>query len=210
MSSPAVVALFNSKTDAIALLTKLLDSAGFTVVSAPIPEGRQGGRNFDALMTQHDPSVVVYDIAPPYAVSWELFQGLRARPTMCDCRFVLTAINAEEVERLAVRDERIYEVVEKGSDLSEFVHAVKEAARARTLIRADATPPSNVTPIPDATSRSNVTPMPERRFHSERRDAWTSNDIYRKLREKREEVESERRRGGRRATDHGPDRSHAA
>jgi hypothetical protein len=57
-----------------------------------------------------------------------------------------------------------------------------------------------------------VVALPERR-HSDRRQSssWTSNDIYQKLREKREEMEFERRREGRRATDrdHRPS-SHAA
>jgi CheY-like chemotaxis protein len=197
MPSLDVVALFHSNPDATVLITRLLESAGFTVVPALIPEVRDGRCDVDALMTDHDPSVVVYDIGPPYAENWAMFQHHRARPSMCACRFVITAADATEVERLAGRDGQI-EVVDKDSDLGELVHAVKEAARARTLIRIE------VSPSP------NVASMPERRIPSERRSAWTSNDIYQKLREKREEVETERRRGGRRAADHGPDHSHAA
>lgn len=198
MSSPDVVTLFNYNPDAMARIAKVLESAGFTVISALIPEVRDGRCDLDALMARHDPSVVVYDICPPYEENWAVFEALRARPAMAGCRFVITAASASDVERLAGHDERIFEVVDKDSDLGELAHAVKEAARARALIHADAAP------------RSNVMPMPERRFHSDRRATWTSNDIYRKLREKREEVEAERRRGGRRASDHGPDQSHAA
>lgn len=196
--SLGVVALFHSKPDAIVLITRLLESAGFTVIPALIPEVRDGRCDVEALMTERDPSVVVYDIGPPYEESWAMFQDVRAPLSMCDCLFVITTGNAAEVERLAGHDERIFEVVDKDADLGELAHAVKEAARARALIHAEATP------------QSNVTPMPERRFHDERRSTWTSNHIYQKLREKREEVESERRRSGRRATDHGPDQSHAA
>lgn len=198
MPSFDVVALFNSNPDAIVLITRLLESAGFTVVPALIPEVRDGRCDVDALMTDHDPSVVVYEIGPPYDEHWAMFEEVRARPSMRDCRFVLTAADPAEVERLAGDDERIFEIVDKDSDAGDLVHAVKEAARARALIHVGASP------------RSNVTPMPDRRFHSERRSTWTSNDIYQKLREKREEVETERRRGGRRATDVGPDHSHAA
>jgi len=197
MLSFGVVALFHSNPDAIVLITRLLESAGFTVVSALIPEVRDGRCDVDALMTDHDPSVVVYNIGPPYEETWAMFESLRARPSMGDCRFVITAADAAEVERLAGDDARIFEVVGKDSDIGELSRAVKEAARARALIHAEGTP------------RSNVTPMSERRIHDERRSSWTSNDIYQKLREKREEVEAERRRGGRRATD-GPDQSHAA
>ena len=198
MPSFGIVALFNSNPDAIVLITRLLESAGFTVVSALIPEVRDGRCDVDALMTEHDPSVVVYDIVAPYEETWAMFEDLRARPSMGDTRFVITAADTAEVERLAGDDERIFEVVDSDSDLGDLALAVKEAARTRTLIHGDATP------------QSNVTPMPERRIDSDRRGTWTSNDIYQKLREKREEVEEERRRGGRRATDHGPDHSHAA
>lgn len=121
---------------------------------------------------------------------------------MRDRRFVITSANAARVERLAGRDERIFEIVDQPLDSNNIAHAVKEAARARRIIPATA----------NSHQMSNVTPMAERRSQADRRQStWTSNDIYQKLREKREEVESERRRFGRRATDrdHGPS-SHAA
>jgi DNA-binding response OmpR family regulator len=145
-------------------------------------------------MERHSPAVVVYDIAAPYEENWAMFQQLRAT-AMRDRRFVITSANPSRVERLAGRDERIFEIVDKPLDLDIIVHAVKEAARARRFI------------LGNSNEKSNVTPMADRRFHSDRRRAqWTSNDIYQKLREKREQVEFERRRFGRRATD----RNHAA
>jgi len=131
-----VVTLFNSNPDAIVRITGLLESAGFTVVPALIPEVRDGRCDVDALMTDHDPSVVVYEIGRPYDEHWAMFEEVRARPSMCDCRFVLTAADAAEVERLAGDDERIFEIVDKDSDPGDLVHAVKEAARARALIHA--------------------------------------------------------------------------
>lgn len=195
MGSFGVVALFNSSLDALVLLRKLLESAGFDVVSALIPEVRDGRCDVNGMMNRHDPAVVVYDIGAPYEENWAMFQRLRATAMRDHRRFVITSANPARVERLAGRDERIFEIVDQPLDLNNIVHAVKEAARARQFI------PGN------SHERSNVTAMPERRFHSDRRQSeWTSNDIYQKLREKREEVEFERRQFGRRATD----RHHAA
>jgi len=146
------------------------------------------------MMDRNDPAVVVYDIAAPYEENWTMFQQLRAT-AMRECRFVITSANPGRVQRLAGRDERIFELVDQPLDLDNIVHAVKEAAQARRFIPGRSHESSNVTRIAD------------RRFHDDRRRAqWTSNDIYQKLREKREEVEFERRRFGRRATD----RDHAA
>jgi len=194
MGSLGVVALFNGNPDVLALVGRLLGSAGFDVVSALIPEVRDGRFDVSRMMARHDPAVVVYDIAALYEENWAMFEQLRAT-AMKDRRFVITSANPARVERLAGRDERIFEIVDQPLDLDNIVHAVKEAARARRFI------PGN------STERSNVTAMPDRRFRSDRRQSqWTSNDIYQKLREKREEVEFERRRFGRRATD----RDHAA
>jgi len=194
MGSLGVVVLFNRNPDALVPLVSLIETAGFDVVSAPIPEVRDGRCDANDIMERHDPAVVVYDIGPPYEENWDKFQICRAT-SMRDRRFVITSANPSHVQRLAGRDERIYEIVDQPWDLGNIVHAVKEAARARRFIPGNSHQSSNVMAIAD------------RRFHPDRRHTqWTSNDIYQKLREKREEVEFERRRLGRRATD----RDHAA
>jgi len=194
MGSFGSVALFNSNLDALVLLGKLLESAGFTVVSALIPDVRSGRCDVNGMFEQHDPSVIVYDIGPPYEENWKMFEELRASTSMRHRRCVITAVNAARVEQLAASDDRIYEVVDEARDLGEIVKAVKEAARAH-IIRAEQ-------------PRSNVTMIDDRRQHDRRQSSWSADDIYMKLREKREAVEFERRRAGRRATD--PDQYHAA
>ena len=194
MGSLGVIVLFNANFEAVAPLARLLESAGFDVVSALIPELSNGRCDAGGIMERHDPTVVVYDIGPPYEESWEIFQLCRAT-SMRDRRFVITSANPARVQRLAGRDERIYEIVDEPWDLDNIVHAVKEAARARRFIPAN------------SQQNPNVTAITERRLHPDRRRSpWSSNDIYQKLREKREEMEFERRRLGRRATD----RDHAA
>ena len=50
---------------------------------------------------------------------------------MKDRKIVLTSVNRRHVERLAGRDETIYEIVGKPLDLNRLVRAVKEASRQR-------------------------------------------------------------------------------
>ena len=196
MGSLGVVALIYSDSDAFLRLRKLLESAGFTVVSARVTDVAEGRCDLDALMKQHDPSVVVYDVGPSHEEHWGTLQQLRGRASVRDRRFVITAVNASQVEALAGSDDGIYEVVDTENDLGEIVKAVKEAARAH-VIRAEQ-------------PASNVTTMPERRQRTDRRLGWTPNEEYAKLREKREAVEFERRHGSRRAADQDPNHSHAA
>ena len=136
MGPLGAVALFNSNLEAIMPLRKLLESAGFTVVSALIPDIRDGRCDVNGMMDRHERSVVVYDIGPPYEDNWKMFEALRASTSMRDRRCVITAVNPSRIEELAGDDDRIYEVVDTHSDLGEIVKAVKEAARAR-VIRAE-------------------------------------------------------------------------
>jgi DNA-binding response OmpR family regulator len=201
MESLGLVQLFHSNPDALRLLARLLESAGFDVVPALIPEVRRGHRDVNAMIAQHDSAVVVYDIGPPYKENWAMFERLRTCSTG-KRRFVITSDNPQQVKQLAGRDHRIYEVVDHPFDPNNIVQAVKEAARARWFNHGAAE---------TTQTHSNVTAMPDRRRADRRHSSWTANDIYTKLREKREAVEFERRRFGRRATDRdrGPS-SHAA
>src|SRR5512138_380211 len=105
MGPLGAVALFNSNPDAVVRLGKLLESAGFEVVSALIPQVRDGRCDVNGLMERYDPVVVVYDIGAPYEKHWALFEHCRAT-AMQNRRFVITSDNPARVEQLAGRDER--------------------------------------------------------------------------------------------------------
>ncbi len=66
------------------------------------------------------------------------------------------------------------------------------------------TPVDSPAPIPEIGTRE------ERRSQTDRRDAWTADELYSRIRTKREEIESERRHRGRRASDINPSQDHAA
>lgn len=95
------------------------------------PSGIARDLDFESFIRQHDPKVVVYDIAPPYEANFKLFQHLRAMPTVAGRQFVVTTTNKAQVEKLVGRDYRVYEIIGKPTDLDQIVRAVKEASRAR-------------------------------------------------------------------------------
>ena len=130
MADPVVLVL-NTSPDTIEMLRGVLQKAGMVVLSAYTYDVRDGRVDLDAMMREHHPSVVVYDIAPPYDENWRLFRHLRAVDAMRGSRFVLTTTNLTHVQPLVGRDERIYEVVGRPLDLDEITKAVKEALRAR-------------------------------------------------------------------------------
>jgi CheY-like chemotaxis protein len=128
-----IVAVFNTSPDTVELLRVVLQQAGFLVASAFTYDIRDGRVDLDRFVRQNHPAVVVYDVAPPYDTNWALLQNLRAEPALQRCQFVITSTNAAYVQRLAGRDEQIYEIVGKPYDLDLIVRAVKEAVRVRSV-----------------------------------------------------------------------------
>ena len=130
MDNSQVVAVINTSPDTIELLKSALERAGFIVVSTFTWAVANGQIDLRSFVATHAPSVIVYDIAPPYDRNWTLLQNLRAN-ILKSYNFVLTTVNTSHVERLVGRDQRVYEVVGRDDDLGEIVRAVKEASRVR-------------------------------------------------------------------------------
>ena len=133
MDKPPVVAVINSTEDIIDLLRLSIEQAGFVVVTAMTGEVRDGELDVDRFIRQHDPRVIVYDVAPPYGANWNLFQHVAGLEVMKGRQFVITSTNARHVEALAPPQQHVYEIVGKPEDLGRVVHAVKEASRARSV-----------------------------------------------------------------------------
>jgi CheY-like chemotaxis protein len=125
------VAVINTSHDIVEMLRLSLQHAGLVVVSALTHEIRDGHVDLERFVQQHQPAVVVYDLAPPYDANWQFCQHVRAMPALKDCQFVLTSTNPARVQALAGTDERIYEIVGVPYDLDQIIRAVKEALRAR-------------------------------------------------------------------------------
>jgi DNA-binding NtrC family response regulator len=128
---PVVAAIFNSSPDIVDLMRRAFEPAGIVTVSVLTHQIREGVVDVEGFLRQHDPEVIVYDIAPPYDANWQLFQHICRMKVMQDRNIVLTSTNAAHVEKLAGRNQTIYEVVGKPIDLDQIVRAVKEASRAR-------------------------------------------------------------------------------
>ena len=127
---PLVAAIFNTSPDLVDLVRRAFEPAGIVTVSVLTHQIREGAVDLDAFIRQHDPQVIVYDIAPPYDANWALFQHICRMDGLRNRQFVVTSINAKHVESLS-SGHPVYEIVGKPYDLDRLVHAVKEASRAR-------------------------------------------------------------------------------
>lgn len=129
MARQPVVAVVNTNPDLVELLKARIEAAGFIVLILHITEIR-AGLDIGAVLAQHDPQVIVYDIVMPYERNWRFLEHLR-ETTLKGRRFVLTTPNQDGVKRLVGRDDTVYEVLDDSGDLDAIVQAVREAARAR-------------------------------------------------------------------------------
>lgn len=129
--TPPVVAIVNTNPDLVRLLRMALERAGFIVFEIFIEDIKLGAANVDAFLSQHNPKVIVYDLAPPYDVNWRFLDHLRTATDFKGRRFVLTSVNVRNAEEVVKGDESVYEIVGEDTDIAEVVRAVKEAARAR-------------------------------------------------------------------------------
>lgn len=128
---PVTVAVVNSNPDIVRLLRVNLERAGFVAFAVHIEDIKTVAANVRSLLQEHDPRVIVYDVAPPYEENWRFLKHLRSSTDFHGREFVLISVNASEVQRAVGRDASVFEIVGKDADILEVVRAVKEASRAR-------------------------------------------------------------------------------
>ena len=122
--SAHVVAIFNTSEDTTDLLRIVFENAGFVVVTAFTNHLRDGKVDLEAFMRQHQPRVIVWDIAVPYEQNWRLYEHMRSAPACRGVSFVVTTTNVRYVQKLA-GDEVVHEIIGKPYDLNQIVEAVK-------------------------------------------------------------------------------------
>src|SRR3954462_14074327 len=128
---PRTVAVFNSNDDVVEMLRIALEMEGFIFVSAHVDEIRRGRVAIVDLIHQHEPSVIIYDVVPPYDHSWRFLEHLRADPELQGKEWVITSTNpkrASEPDNAAADKEDVLEIIGKPYDIRQIVKAVKTAA----------------------------------------------------------------------------------
>jgi CheY-like chemotaxis protein len=128
---PPVALVINTSPDIVDMLRVALEHAGIVVVSTLTHLVRDGELDLERFVQQHEPGVVVYDIAPPYDANFQLFEHIRRMPVMSGRQYVITSTNARQVERLMTASTPVYEVVGKPYDIDQIVTATREALKAK-------------------------------------------------------------------------------
>jgi DNA-binding NtrC family response regulator len=121
-----LVGVFNSSVELSDLLELALQDDGYRTVALFTHQVKRGQVDLEAFFQQHDPKVVVYDIAIPYEENWRLFNGIRSSPGAAGRRFILTTTNKGALDEL-VGSTPALEIMGKPFDLGVLLDSVRRA-----------------------------------------------------------------------------------
>ena len=129
--SKPLVAVLNTSADFTDLLTEVLDMEGYATVADYVPEFRKGKKDIIAFLNEHQPEVIVYDVALPYEENWQFFNYVRGAVDK-DCRFVLVTTNKKVLDGIVGAETNSLEIIGKPFDLDILLEAVRTSVEECT------------------------------------------------------------------------------
>ena len=124
--SPPVVGVVDTSEELAALLAAVAEEAGGRPVVTFVPDLKRSQPHPEAFLTEHNPRVLLWDIALPYEENWAFFQRVRTSPAGQGRTYLLTTTNRAALESL-VGPTPVHEVVGKPFDLDALITAVRQA-----------------------------------------------------------------------------------
>jgi len=124
---PLRLVVLNDSARVLKMLCDWLQHQGHHCHTALVADMPQAQEEVGRFILKHRPDVVVYDVAMPYASSWDLLEVIRALPELRSQPFVITTPNKRKLEQ-AVGPTSALEIGGREDDLRRVCKAV-EAAR---------------------------------------------------------------------------------
>jgi len=124
MMEPPVVVILNSNDDVVEMLRLAIEQAHLVAVSASLSAIRRGRQRLTDLVLEHDPQVIVYDLAPPYDRSWRFLEHLRRSPHLHGRNFIVTSANAQRARTIVADAVHVFEIAGRPTDIRDVVNAI--------------------------------------------------------------------------------------
>lgn len=120
-----IIAIINSTVDIVDIFTDCLEAEGFNCAGGLIPEFKRGHRDFVQFMTDHDPALIIWDLAPPYEQNVVFLRMVQNLKIMENRRWIFTTTNKEALKKFT-SDIAAYEIIGKPMDIEVLIEAVKK------------------------------------------------------------------------------------
>ena len=121
------VAVFNSSSDTIEVLKLALEDSGFIVATGHVSDLKKGQLDVIDFVNEHQPDVIIYDVALPYEENWRFLRLLQTSEVLKNLKWVITTTHRQRLEELVGDCGQVYEIVGKPYDVQQIMNAVKTA-----------------------------------------------------------------------------------
>src|SRR5262252_4413257 len=121
------VAVFNSSSDTIEVLKLALEDSGFSVAAGHVSDLKKGQLDVIDFVNEHQPDVIIYDVALPYEENWRFLRLLQTSDVLKNLKWVITTTHKQHLEELVGECGEVYEIVGKPYDVQQIMNAVKTA-----------------------------------------------------------------------------------
>jgi len=121
------IAVFNSSADTIEVLKLALEEHGYAVASGHVSDIKKGQVDVIDFVNEHQPDVVIYDVALPYEENWRFLRLLQSSDALKKLKWVITTTHKKRLQELVGECGEVYEIVGKPYDMQMILDAVKTA-----------------------------------------------------------------------------------
>jgi DNA-binding response OmpR family regulator len=125
----ATVAIINSSQDTVEMLRTLLEREGWQTVEGHADEIKRGRIDFLSYLETHDPTVVIWDVAPPYDQNWAFLRLVRSSRAMDGRVVIVTTTNKVALDRFAGGPTDALEIFTKPYDVDILIETITRLLR---------------------------------------------------------------------------------
>src|SRR5437867_8980985 len=105
------IAVFNSSSDTLEVLKLALEQEGYAVVTGHVSELKKGHVDVLDFVEEHQPDVIIYDVALPYEENWRFLRLLQSSDALKLLKWVITTTHKPHLQELVGDCGEVYELV---------------------------------------------------------------------------------------------------
>jgi CheY-like chemotaxis protein len=123
------VAVIDTSEEAADIVEEALRSRGWSTARGYAVDFKRGRADLTTFLREHDPAVVLWDLAVPYEENWEYLQEIRGLPAARGRHFVLTSFNVAALREF-IGPAAVFEIIGKPVDLEQLSEIVEQGLEA--------------------------------------------------------------------------------